>query len=131
MKEIYIKKRLMKYCRNYTEIENYEEALKDDFHGWICHHRLELTLYGEFAHTPQELERLGMYYNRPAFELIFLRRKEHQAIHNKGNKGHFSQSRRKNMSTSIKRVMNNPETKKVYDKNRYRFPKGNYMGKLR
>ena len=72
------------YCKNYQDIENYEKAKKDGFKGWECHHRLE-------THTPdgirrdvdishKELKALGMYYNRPASELIFLTVKEHNAF---------------------------------------------------
>ena len=83
-----------RYCKNYQDIENYEKAKKDDFVGWDCHHRLE-------THTPdgkrrevdigyKELKTLGLYYNRPAEELIFLTTREHNA-YNKGkpawNKG--------------------------------------------
>jgi hypothetical protein len=62
-------------------IENYDEAAKDNFKGWVCHHRLELTLNGEHALTPQELIRHEMYYNRPYFELIYMRRNEHTKLH--------------------------------------------------
>ena len=76
-----------RYCKNYQDIENFEKAKKDDFVGWHCHHRLE-------THTPdgerrevdishKELKALGMYYNRPASELIFLPASEHNAF-NKG-----------------------------------------------
>ena len=83
-----------RYCKNYQDIENYEKAKVDDFVGWECHHRLE-------THTPdgkrrevdigyKELKALGLYYNRPAEELIFLTTREHNA-YNKGkpawNKG--------------------------------------------
>ena len=72
-----------RYCKNYQGIENFEKAKKDDFVGWHCHHRLE-------THTPdgerrdvdishKELIALGMYYNRPASELIFLPASEHNA----------------------------------------------------
>ena len=72
------------YCKDYENIENYEKALADNFVGWEVHHRLE-------THTPdgkrrevdigyKELIALGMYYNRPAEELIFLTRREHNAI---------------------------------------------------
>lgn len=70
------------YCKDdITKIESYELAKKDNFKGWHIHHRLELTLDGEFAHTPEDLKRMGMYYNRPYFELIFLTKSEHQRIH--------------------------------------------------
>lgn len=70
------------YCKDdISKIENYELAKADNFKGWHIHHRLELTLDGEFAHTPEDLKRMGMYYNRPYFELIFLTKSEHQRIH--------------------------------------------------
>lgn len=70
------------YCRDdISKIENYELAKADNFKGWHIHHRLELTLDGEFAHTPEDLKRMDMYYNRPYFELIFLTKSEHQRIH--------------------------------------------------
>lgn len=72
------------YCKDdISKIENYELAIADTEHMWDCHHRLELTLDGEHAHTPKELKRLGMYYNRPYFELIFLTKSEHNKLHRK------------------------------------------------
>lgn len=72
------------YCKDdISKIENYELAKADNFKGWHIHHRLELTLDGEFAHTVEDLKRMGMYYNRPYFELIFLTKSEHQRIHAK------------------------------------------------
>ena len=71
------------YCKDdISLIENYEEAVNDDENLWCLHHRLGLTINGEFAHTAKELKRLGMYYNRPYFELIFLKFSEHSRIHN-------------------------------------------------
>jgi hypothetical protein len=64
-----------------TKIENYEEAINDKVNMWECHHRLELTLDGEFAHTHKELKRLGMYWYRPYFELIFLKQEDHKKLH--------------------------------------------------
>lgn len=37
-----------RYCEDYQDIENYDKALKDNFVGWECHHRLE-------THTPKKL----------------------------------------------------------------------------
>lgn len=71
------------YCKDEISlIENYDKAVTDK-EVWIIHHRLELTLEGEFAHSKSDLIRLGMYYNRPYFELIFLRKGEHMTLHNK------------------------------------------------
>lgn len=77
-------KRLRRFCKEYWKIENYEQAVNDKENLWICHHRLELTLDNELVHTPKELKRMGMYYNRPYFELIFLKKKDHDVLHKKG-----------------------------------------------
>ena len=86
-----------KYCKDYEKIENYEKAKKDDFKGWECHHRLETyTPEGErriIDITKKELIALGMYYHRPAEELIFLTIKEHHE-YRKG-KRHTEEARRK------------------------------------
>ena len=73
----------MKYYRINEQhlIENYEFAKKDNFKGWHLHHRLELTLEGEPALTYKELKRMGMYYNRPYFELIYLKAGDHTRLH--------------------------------------------------
>lgn len=81
------------------KIENYEKAVADQTQTWDCHHRLELTLEGDFAHTREDLKRMGMYYNRPYFELIFLTRAEHRRLHS-GVK--FSEERIKNLSKALK-----------------------------
>lgn len=73
------------YCKDdLSKIENYDKAIADITNTWDIHHRLELTLDSEFAHTREELKRLGMYYHRPYFELIFLTHGEHQSLHHKG-----------------------------------------------
>lgn len=69
-----------------TKIENYNKAVADKTQLWECHHRLELTLDGEFAHSAEDLIRMDMYYHRPYFELIFLTPAEHRKIHSKTKK---------------------------------------------
>lgn len=72
----------LKYCKDdISKIENYELAKADNFKDWDIHHRLEFTVNGEFAHSSNSLKRLGMYYNRPYFELIFIRTSEHMRLH--------------------------------------------------
>ena len=102
-----------RYCKNYKDIENYEKALKDNFKGWHCHHRLE-THNSDGERRPvnistAELLALGMYYNRPAEELIFLTASEHHSLHNKGEKHplygkHHSEQSRNKMSESKKNM---------------------------
>ena len=91
------------YCKNYQDIENYQKALADNFKGWHCHHRLEThTSDGvrrEVDIAAAELKALGMYYNRPASELIFLTIREHNAF-NKGK--HLSEESKKKMSEAKK-----------------------------
>lgn len=67
-----------KYCKDYKNIENYDKAAADNFKGWLCHHRRGVDF------TQKELITLGMYYNRPAAELIFITLSEHSSLHNKG-----------------------------------------------
>ena len=73
------------YCKDYENIENYQKAKADNFKGWCCHHRLEThTSYRERRAvdiTRRELIALGIYYNRPAEELIFLTTSEHSSLH--------------------------------------------------
>lgn len=66
------------YCKDYKNIENYEKALADNFKGWNCHHRKGVDI------PKEELKALGLYYNRPANELIFIKLSEHSSLHNKG-----------------------------------------------
>ena len=73
-----------KYCTEPEKIENYERAKKDTFKGWHCHHRLETHtsdgIRRDVDISHKELKALGMYYNRPASELIFLTTREHNAF---------------------------------------------------
>ena len=62
-------------------VENYDQANKDNFKGWVCHHRLELTLDGEFANSAIDLVNKGIYFHRPYFELIWLRHGDHARLH--------------------------------------------------
>ena len=101
------------YCKEPEKIENYEAAKKDNFRGWECHHRLE-------THTPdgkrrlvditwKELKALGLYYNRPAEELIFLTSREHNAF-NKGK--HHTEETKKKLRKANKGKPKSEETRK-------------------
>src|SRR5574344_1831623 len=84
-------RRLRKYfCMNLEEVENYNLAKADNFVNWDIHHRLEThNSDGErrlVDITHKELMKLGMYYNRPASELIFMKHGEHISLHLKGKK---------------------------------------------
>ena len=77
-----------RFCKNPEKIENYDKAAADNFKGWDCHHRLEThNSDGErrlVDISKKELIALGMYWNRPSDELIFLKHSEHYILHNKG-----------------------------------------------
>jgi len=92
------------FCKNPENIENYQKAKADNFKGWCCHHRLEThNSDGErrlVDITRDELKALGMYHNRPASELIFLKISEHTSLHQKGKQ--FSEEHKKKMSEAKK-----------------------------
>ena len=60
------------------DIENYDKASAVDFKGFVLHHRRE-----EEGYTMKQLKEMGLYYRRPASELIFLTYKEHAEKHKK------------------------------------------------
>ena len=97
------------YCIDPENIENYEKAKADNFKGWSCHHRLEThNSDGErrlVDISMDELKALGMYWNRPASELIFLTESEHHSLHMKCKPK--TEETRKKMS-EMKKCENNP-----------------------
>ena len=118
------------YCKDIENVENYQKALADNFNGWEVHHRLE-------THTPdgkrrevdisrKELMALGMYYHRPADELIFMTTREHNAFKkgqqkseetrkklSEANKGkRLSEEHKKKLSEAHKGKQLSEETKK-------------------
>lgn len=112
----FTKYHLLRYCNNIEQVENYELALKDNFKGWDCHHRLEThNSDGErrlIDITSKELIALGMYYNRQPEELIFMRRKEHLTLHNK------SEARSQKISKSKIGIPRSEETKRKVSETR-------------
>ncbi len=108
--------RYFRCCDNIEDIENYERAKADNFRDWVCHHRFEThTSDGERRPvdiTRDELKALGMYWHRPASELIFLTRKEHYTLH-KCHKGkQHSEETKKHLSEINKGKKLSEETKK-------------------
>ena len=92
------------FCRTPELIENYEKAVNDTTQTWECHHRLEThNSDGErrlVDISKAELIALGMYYDRPPEELIFLTSVEHKSLHKKGKPK--SEETRKRMSEAKK-----------------------------
>lgn len=73
-------------CEDVSLIENYEKAIADS-KTWHCHHRREF----EENLTNKQLIEMGLYFGRPASELIFISPSDHISSHQKGrvpwNKG--------------------------------------------
>lgn len=119
---ISVSKELRHYCSEPIEnIENYDKAIADDKNMWECHHRLEIQ--GQFRNSKALLIKCGMYWNVPAWQLIFLRRDEHTKLHHQGDVGywlgkHHSDETRKKMSASRKGSNNHNFGKHLSDETR-------------
>ena len=89
-------KKVKRFYKDYTKIENYEEAVKDTTQTWECHHIL-----GEIL-TRQQLQDHDFYYDVPPCMLKFVTGVEHRRLHQKGK-----QSPRKGVTLSeeIRRKM--------------------------
>lgn len=70
-----VAKKLDSICKDYTKIENYDAAVSDTTQMWICHHR------NEQYYTREDLIKMGLYYNCPPCELIFLTKHDHGQAH--------------------------------------------------
>lgn len=94
-------RKIYMYCEgDITKIENFDKAILDrsdlnTHSNWVCHHRLEThNIDGsrrEIQISADDLKALGLYYHRPASELIFLTREDHNKVHTCGRKSSFTQ----------------------------------------
>lgn len=83
--------KLRRYCsEDLSRIENYDTAMNDKEQMWHCHHRAEILPCGRYS--IKELKAVGLYWHRPASELIFLRPDEHTRLHKTGNKNFLGKS---------------------------------------
>lgn len=116
------------FCKDYAKIENYNKAITDTQQTWVCHHRLEThTSDGErrlVDISVDELMALGMYYDRPPEELIFLTREEHTSLHTKGKK--MSEESKKKNAEAHKGIPCSEETKRKISE----ALKGNKLGHM-
>ena len=102
-----------KFCRDdLSKIENYDKAIADKTQTWHLHHRLELTLDGEFALSRDQLKMHDMYYHRPYYELIFLMPAEHIRLHIMN----MPEESRRKLSESLKGRTLSEETKEKMSK---------------
>ena len=91
-------------CEDISLIENYELAIADTTQTWECHHRGEILPCGRFSRD--DLKKFGLYYKRPAAELIFLTPSAHRQLHLKGVP--LSEATKKAMSKARKGVSRGP-----------------------
>ena len=77
-------------------IENYYKAISDTTQTWCCHHRREISE----NKSEKQLKAEGLYFQRPAEELMFLTRSDHMSLHKKGR--HPSAETRAKMSAALK-----------------------------
>ena len=66
-------------CEDPSLIENYDKAIVDTTQTWDCHHRGAVLPCGRFS--AEDLKKFGLYFNRPAAELIFLTPSAHRQLH--------------------------------------------------
>ena len=81
-----------KYAKSYCKddislIENYELAVNSS-EKWEVHHRLEMNGNKRIKSKKQLIDD-GLYYNRPADELIFMTKSDHMRLHNSGKNSSF------------------------------------------
>ena len=96
-------------CEDLSLIENYKLAINDTTQTWDCHHRGEILPCGRFS--PNDLNKFGLYFNRPAAELIFLTHSEHSRLHAKGVP--MSEANKKAISDTLKGHSVSEATKKA------------------
>lgn len=70
------------FCKDdITKIENYDIAVNDKDNYYDCHHKLEIG--SDYINSAADMILMGIYYHRPAEELIFLKHGEHTALHSR------------------------------------------------
>ena len=70
------------YCsEDVALIENYREAISDQTRTWDIHHRRECDSEGRTLFTHKQLKEMGLYFKRPASELIFVTKSMHKKLH--------------------------------------------------
>ena len=70
------------YCsEDISLIENYNQAISDEERTWEIHHRIECDENGRTLFTCKQLKEMGLYFKRPASELIFVTRSMHWKLH--------------------------------------------------
>lgn len=78
-------KQAKRFCKDdISLIENYDKAMSDETQIWECHHRMETHRRNGKPRVTvlsrNDLKEWRIYFKRPASELIFLTRAEHEAL---------------------------------------------------
>lgn len=124
-----------RYCNeDISQIENYEQSINDNTQIWHCHHRGEILPCGNFS--LETLKKYGLYYKRPASELIFLTKSEHQRLHHSGKthhlygKHHSEETKRKMSLAKIgkKGKTHSPQTRRKISESQ-KGDKNHFFGK--
>ena len=113
-------------CEDISRVENYDVAVNDTTQTWHCHHRAEILPCGNF--TPEMLIEFGLYFNRPASELIFLTEYDHLSIHTKARwtGRHHSEEAKRKVSEANSGRKHSLETKRLWSKQRMGSGNGFY-----
>lgn len=97
------------FCREPIEnIRNYNEAVKST-EKYVCHHINGSDFTG---FSKSDLIKMKMYYHRPASELIFLRKVDHQKYHKNFLGGHHTAEAKEKIRNASKQRKQTEETKK-------------------
>lgn len=103
-------------CEDISLIENYNEAINSN-ETYHCHHRNEIV--DGVVYSVKYLKDNGLYYDRPASELIFLSPSDHIKIHNSGKTHpmfgkHISDLHKKKLSETHKGKIVSEETRRKH-----------------
>ena len=89
-----------RYCKDRIElVQNFHQAEADGFEGWCIHHRMETLPDGTTVYR-DELKAKGLYWHRPAAELIFMKTADHMKLHNSHK---HTKQHNKRLSQSVKK----------------------------
>lgn len=101
------------YCKEDPKlIENYEKAVNDPDNVWVVHHRLEIR--DGYTNSRKDLKLMGLYYHRPAAELVLLLSSEHTKLHsvNRPSQRKWTDAEKKAISERLKGRTVSAETRR-------------------
>ena len=100
-----------RYCKDRIElVQNFYQAKADGFEGWCIHHRMEICQDGTVVYR-DDLKDKGLYWNRPAIELIFMKTADHMKLHNSHK---HTKQHNKNISEAVQKGIASRRGKLVF-----------------